>query len=298
MRQAGRYMHEYQAVRQKYDFLTICRTPELIVEVTHQPIDAFGFDAAIVFSDILLIVEAFGFDLRFYDDVGPVISNQLTRGMKLTRHDVSFDYVIQAIKMLKKSLKVPLIGFAGAPFTVASYFAKDAKLWLLEDPDSFDLVVDLVADATIDYLNAQIDAGCDAVQIFDSWSDRLALTQFDRFVKKPIQKILKGLKKCPVILYGRANIDRLHTLQPQALSLDAQTSLQQVRKEVGNLCLQGNLDPDILRTNPETVMRETNAILTSMKNDPAFIFNLSQGIHKETPRQNVEALVHCIKSYG
>ncbi len=298
MRQAGRYMHEYQLLRKKYDFLTLCHTPELIVEITHQPIDAFGFDAAIVFSDILLILEAFGFDLRFIDEVGPIITNQLVQGMKLERKDVTanLSYVLQAIKLLKKSLPVPLIGFAGAPFTVASYLCKDAKWWLLEDPDSFDKILDVLADATIEYLNAQIDTGVDAVQIFESWADRLAVPQFDRFVKKPIEKIVKGLKKCPVILFGRANIERLSPLSPAALSLSCHTSLQEARRQFPNIALQGNLDPDILRTNPETVMRETKALLESMKADPAFIFNLSHGVHKETPRENVQALVDTIKS--
>ncbi len=298
MRQAGRYMHEYQALRKKYDFLTLCHTPELIVEVTHQPIDAFGFDAAIVFSDILLILEALGFDLHFYDEVGPVITDQLVRGMPLQKREVvsKLKYVPQAITMLKKSLPVPLIGFAGAPFTVASYLCKDAKQWLLEDPDSFDQILDVLAESTIDYLNSQIDAGVDAVQIFESWADRLAIPQFDRFVKKPIEKIMKGLKKCPVILFGRANIERLSTLSPSALSLSCQSSLQEVRKNHADIALQGNLDPDILRTNPETIIRETKAILESMKGDPAFIFNLSHGVHKETPRENVAALVQAIKS--
>lgn len=311
MRQAGRYMHEYQALRARYDFLSLCHNPELICQVTHLPIDAFGFDAAIVFSDILLILQALGYDLQFLEDVGPVIKNPLQPGSCLKYCDVTpkLDFVSQGIKLLKTSLKVPLIGFAGAPFTVASYLIegkssrdlRKTKKWLLEDPDSFDKVLDVLADCTIEYLNAQIDAGCDAVQLFDSWAMHLASDQFDRFVQKPLAKIMKGLKKCPVILFCRGTsgfAKRLSALSPQALSFDWTCDLQDMRKSLGSICLQGNLDPDILLTNPKTVQREATALLDKMKHDPAFIFNLGHGINKDTPRENVEALVACVKNYG
>lgn len=311
MRQAGRYMHEYMALRKKHDFLSLCHSPELICEVTHLPIDAFGFDAAIVFSDILLILQALGYDLRFDENVGPVIANPLQPGSALVYREVvpKLDFVMQGIRLLKNSLKVPLIGFAGAPFTVASYLIegkssrdlRKTKKWLLQDPDSFDNVLDVLADCTIEYLNAQIDAGCDALQLFDSWAMHLGSDQFDRFVQKPLKKIVKGLKKCPTILFCRgtsAFTKRLAKLSPQALSFDWTCDLRDVRSELGSICLQGNLDPDILLTNPDTVVKEATALLHKMKGDPAFIFNLGHGINKDTPRENVEALVACVKSYG
>lgn len=311
MRQAGRYMHEYQALRKKHDFLSLCHNPELICEVTHLPINAFGFDAAIVFSDILLILQALGYDLSFREDVGPVIANPLQPGSRLEYRDVvpKLDFVMQGIKLLKSSLKVPLIGFAGAPFTVASYLIEGkssrdlgkTKKWLLQDPDSFDNVLDVLSDCTIEYLNAQIDAGCDCLQLFDSWAMHLASDQFNRFVQKPLQKILKGLKQCPTILFCRgasAFTKRLAHIAPQALSFDWTCDMQDVRSELSTICLQGNLDPDILLTNPATVQKEAIALLGKMKGDPAFIFNLGHGIHKDTPRENVEALVACVKSYG
>ncbi|MCE5293572.1 MAG: uroporphyrinogen decarboxylase [Chlamydiales bacterium] len=309
MRQAGRYMHEYQSLRKKHDFLSLCHNPELICQVTHLPIDAFGFDAAILFSDILLILEPLGFDLRFYDDVGPVIANPLEIGGILQRRSVvsKLDFALQGIKLLKNSLKVPLLGFAGAPFTVASYAIegkssrdmRKTKKWLLEDPDSFDKVLDVIADCTIEYLNAQLDAGCEAVQIFDSWAMHLAGPQFERFVKNPLEKITKGLKKAP-ILFCRgtsAFTKKLADINPQALSFDWTCNLKDIRAHT-NICLQGNLDPDILLTNPQTVVREARALLDTMKHDPAFIFNLGHGIHKDTPRENVQALVDCVKSYA
>ncbi|MBS0633904.1 MAG: uroporphyrinogen decarboxylase [Verrucomicrobia bacterium] len=294
MRQAGRYMHEYQALRKRYDFLTICHTPELICEVTHQPINAFGLDAAIVFSDILLILQALGFDLRFYDDVGPVIGNPLAANSLLESRPVvdELHYVLEGIKLLKKSLNVPLIGFAGAPFTVASYVTK-TKEW---NPDKLDLLLDLLADCTIDYLNAQIEAGCDAVQLFDSWAMHLDAEQFHRFSKKPLEKIVKGLKGAPAILFCRGpQVSAYCDLG--AISVDWTVNMPDLRAKFSGP-LQGNLDPSILLTDRKTVEKETKKILDMMRGDPAFIFNLGHGVHKNTPRDHVQALVDCVKSYS
>jgi uroporphyrinogen decarboxylase len=285
-------MHEYQALRKRYDFLTLCNTPELICEVTHLPIQAFGLDAAIIFSDILLILETLGYTVRFEEEVGPVVT--------LGEASSKLESVLEGIKLVKKSLHVPLIGFAGAPFTVASYAVgglKKTKQMLLEDPEGFDALLDRVAVATIDYLNAQINVGCDAIQIFDSWAMHVPASHYDRLIKKPIEKIVKKLKKCPVILFCRGN-NLLGALKPQALSFDWTNDLAAIRKLHPDIALQGNLDPDILLTTPKVVERETKRLLDSMKGDPAFICNLGHGIHKETPRENVVALVECVKSYG
>jgi uroporphyrinogen decarboxylase len=306
MRQAGRYMHEYQAYRKRYDFMTLCQTPELISEITELPIKAFGFDAAILFSDILLILQALGCTVRFDEGKGPLI-----QGDSLQPKDVVAElaFVYEAIRSLKKSLKVPLIGFAGAPFTVASYFVEKqssqtlskTKKWLLEEPESFMKLINTLTEATVCHLNAQIEAGCAAVQIFDSWAMHLAYNQFEAFVAKPLETILKRLKKCPVILFCRgtaAFYDRLGTLGAQGLSFDWQVDLKTMRKRLPQLCLQGNLDPDILLTNPQIVVREASLLLEKMRADPGFIFNLGHGIHKETPRENVQALVECVKNYA
>ncbi len=306
MRQAGRYMYEYQALRKKYDFLTLCHTPELICEVTHLPINAFGFDAAILFSDILLITQALGFDLSFEDEVGPVIGNPLKQGARLEYREVVLHNVLEGIKLLKKSLNVPLIGFAGAPFTVASYLiegksSKDlskTKKWLEEDPKSFEKLLDVLADCTIEYLNRQIEAGCDALQLFDSWAIYLGPEEFDRFCVKPIEKIVKGLKKCPVILFSRGDATRFAKISPQAISCDWTCDLEKARNAMPEIALQGNLDPDILLRDSKTVIQETKALLDKMKGDPGYIFNLGHGVHKSTPRENVEALVDTVKSYG
>lgn len=314
MRQAGRYMHEYLALRKRYDILTLFHCRELITEVTLLPINAFGFDAAILFSDILLISQALGFTLRFEEGLGPLLDPPLSSESdfeKLYNRDVVafFPHIFQAIRDLKKTLTVPLIGFAGAPFTLASYlieggssrYLRKTKKWLFEEPESFIKLLDLLAGYTIEYLNAQIDAGVDAIQLFDSWAHVLPEAQFQSFSAHFMKKVMNGLKKCPVILFCRGSslfAESLASLTPQAVSLDWQSDLSQVRKRVGsNICLQGNLDPDILLTTPSVVRREVSHILQQMKEDPSFIFNLGHGILPETPRANVEALIDCVK-YG
>jgi uroporphyrinogen decarboxylase len=308
MRQAGRYMHEYRELRKQYDLLTLFQTPELIVEITQLPIHAFGFDAAIIFSDILLIAQALGFALRFEEGIGPLLAPSLSSERDLKRlynRDVisPFQYLFQAIRQLKEVLSVPLIGFAGAPFTLASYLIEGAssphlrktKKWLFEDPESFTKLLDLIAEYTIQHLNAQIEAGVDAIQLFDSWADVLPEPQFQAFSARFMKKVMDGLKKCPTILFCRGSsffAHRLASLMPQAISLDSQCDLGLVRERLGDgISLQGNLDPDILLTNPPTVRREVCRLLAQMEGDPAFIFNLGHGILPETPRENVEALM-------
>lgn len=303
MRQAGRYMHEYQALRKKHDFMQLAHNPELICEVTELPIQAFGFDAAILFSDILLILEALGCTVRFDEGKGPSIEGDQLQAKEILSE---LGFVYQAIRELKKRLKVPLIGFAGAPFTVASYFVEKAgsptlsktKKRLMQDPVGFANIIDEITKATIVHLNAQIEAGCDVVQVFDSWAMHLAPHHFEAFVVKPIQTIMQGLKKCPVILFCRGAAERLSVLDPHGISFDWQVDLQKMRQKLPSVCLQGNLDPEVLLTDPKTIEREAKRLLDSMRHDPGFIFNLGHGVLKETPREHVQALVSCVKSYG
>ncbi|MBS0656186.1 MAG: uroporphyrinogen decarboxylase [Verrucomicrobia bacterium] len=314
MRQAGRYMHEYQAIRKRHDLLTLFRTPELITEVTKLPIDAFGFDAAIVFSDILLISEALGFTLRFEEAVGPIIDPPLSPEADFTQlvgRDIvgSLQYVYEAIRQLKRTLTVPLIGFAGAPFTLATYLIeggssrlmRKTKRWFFQEPESFTRLLDILAMATIEHLNAQIDAGVDAIQIFDSWANVLPAPQFQAFAANFMDKVMKGLKPCPIILFCRGSSLYAHELaaiKPQGISLDWQADLPKIRSSLGkDICLQGNLDPDILLTSPSVVRKEALRIMEQMRDDPAFIFNLGHGILPETPRANVEALIACVRDF-
>ena len=312
MRQAGRYMHEYQTLRRRYDLITLFQTPELIAEVTLMPIAAFGFDAAIIFSDILLIAESFGLNLRYIDGSGPQIS-QLTPSQVLKTPQTDFlNYVIDGITLVKPQLQVPLIGFAGAPFTVAAYMIEGGssrtlektKKWFYEDQKSFLELLDTITEATIEYLLKQIHAGCDAIQLFDSSANMLSQDAFEICCLGMMKKIIRAIgSQVPVLIFCKGSsffAESIAQERPQAISLDWQGDIAQVRKRVGpSIALQGNLDPDILLTNPRTVTREAKLLMQKMKDDPGFIVNLGHGILPSTPRENVQALVDCVKEgYG
>ncbi|MBA2727655.1 MAG: uroporphyrinogen decarboxylase, partial [Parachlamydiaceae bacterium] len=208
MRQAGRYMPEYRALRSKYSFLDMVHHPELAAKVTCLPIDLLGVDAAILFCDILVIAEAFGLSLHFDDGVGPIIDNPLQNAADIDALPTpcaaeAFHYVAETIKLLRKDLKVPLIGFSGAPFTLASYMIegrssrdlRKTKQWMLKDPNSFHRLLNRIAVLVIDYLNVQIEAGAQVLQIFDSWAHTLSYHQFTEFSLPYFKKIIQGLPK-------------------------------------------------------------------------------------------------------
>jgi uroporphyrinogen decarboxylase len=165
-----------------------------------------------------------------------------------------------------------------------------------EDPQGLTRLIDCIADATIEYLNSQIEAGVDAIQIFESWAMHLSGRDYQTYVVAPLQKILSNIKPCPTIIFARGNVEPLFALKASALSLDWQQDLQASRKKYPTTCLQGNFNPDLLLTDPETIQKSASSLLDAMQGDPAYIFNLGHGVHKDTPRHNVEALVSCIKS--
>lgn len=315
MRQAGRYMPEYRALREKHSFSTMYKEPELAAKVTCLPIDTFGFDAAILFSDILVMAEAFGLGLHFEEKVGPIIDNPLSTeqdvdGLVIPKIDEKLHYVFKAIKMLKPQLKVPLIGFCGAPFTVASYMIegksskdlKKTKRWMLSHPESFHRLLDKIAVSTIDYLKKQIEAGVDAIQIFDSWANTLAFPQFQEFSYAYLQKIRQELSQTniPVILFCRGSsvfAEDLARMNPSCISLDWNCDIVKMRNRIPkHVALQGNLDPDVLYASKEILKKEIERILKGMKGDPAFIFNLGHGIMPDTPVDAVKMLVECVKN--
>lgn len=313
MRQAGRYMPEYRALRSKYSFMEMCHNPELVAEVTQMPLRTFGMDAAILFSDILVIPEALGVGLHFEDGIGPIIerpirSNEDIDSLPKPQISESLKYVSEAIKLLKPQLKVPLLGFCGAPFTVASYMIeggssrdmKKTKQWMLRNPHSFHHLLGKIADCTIDYLQMQISAGVHAVQIFDSWAHVLGHTQFREFSLAYLQRLVKSVN-VPVILFCRGSsvfAKQLAEVSPSAISLDWNASIAKVRGEIPKtIALQGNLDPDILYADASFIRREAKAMIDSMQNDPGYIFNLGHGIHPDTPVEAVHTLVDTVKSY-
>ena len=301
MRQAGRYLPEYRALREKHDFLTLCHTPELLAEVSLQPIRRFDFDAAILFSDILMIPEALGLGLHFDEQRGPLFARPVETAAAIAAlpAPAPLTFVAEGIKLLKKELDRPLIGFAGGPFTVASYMIeggssptlKKTKKWLLKDPGSFHLLLEKITSATLDYLKLQIRAGVDALQVFESWASHLAPAQLAEFSTPYLTKIKQALPpEIPLIFFCRGAHSSL-SMPPGALSVDYSVPLPLMRRQLGpKITLQGNLDPDILFAPKETVIQETCRLLNSMKGDPAWIFNLGHGILPDTPLENVYAL--------
>lgn len=317
MRQAGRYLPEYRKVREKYSFMEMCRNPEVVAEVTQQPLRRFDFDAAILFSDILVVPDALQMGLSFEEKKGPVFQKVLHTAKDiadLPKIDIvdSLQYVFKSIRLLNSSLTVPLLGFAGAPLTVASYMieggsSKDlrkTKQWMWQDPVSFHSLLQLLTDYTIDYLKAQHQAGVVGVQLFESWAQMLSYPQFQEFSLPYLKKIVDSLRSAniPVILFARGSsllATELAALAPTGLSVDWNGDLSKVRSQVGNkLVLQGNLDPEVLFCHPSVVKTETKKILSQMGKDPSYIFNLGHGILPETPLDSVYALVEAIQDHG
>jgi uroporphyrinogen decarboxylase len=313
MRQAGRHLASYRKLRERYSFLEMCHEPDLIAHVTLLPIEAYEMDAAILFSDILVIPEAMGVGLRFEEQTGPVIERPiLNRGdiEKLPSPDPSkLHYVAEGIRLLKSQLKVPLIGFCGAPFTVASYMIegkssrdlKKTKKLMLQDPEGFHALLKKIMEWSAAYLKLQIGAGVDAVQVFDSWANFLAYHQFREFSLAYLEYLLKSIsdKKVPAILFCRGSsvfAPHLAELKPAGIGIDWNCQMAQMRKVIpSSIALQGNLDPDILYAPLPQIRREAARLLDEMEGDRAFIFNLGHGVAPDVSEEAVRTLVECVK---
>jgi uroporphyrinogen decarboxylase len=315
MRQAGRYLPEYRAVREKHGFLDIVRIPEVCAEVTAQPIDRFGFDAAILFSDILIPLLGMGVPLDF--DPGPRIGFQIQRREDLDRlrwEGVSvLPHVKPVIRAVRERLagRVPLIGFAGAPFTVAGYLVDGGasrdlmrtRGFLAHDPEGFARMLDLLCGATVDYLKAQIAAGVDAVMLFDTQAGWLPPAEFERTAAAAVDRVLRDLPKgTPTIYFALApsvgHLEALRKIRADVHGLDYRVSLSQARALLGNgRSVQGNLDPAVLLGPGEEVVVRTEAILRENGGRSGFIFNLGHGIDPSTPVENVELLVSTVRRH-
>jgi len=291
MRQAGRYLPEYQALRARHSLREMFFTPKLAAEATLQPIRRFGFDAAILFSDITAIAPAMGFALEFREGptVFPFATSENWRSLK---QDLgALDPIAEAVLLTKKQLDIPLIGFCGGPFTIATYLAK--KTWGGQDFSAF---LDLIADVCILSLQRQIAAGVDAVQIFDSWANLLNDEEFEEYSLKPLKKIAESVDK-PVILFMRGSAKRaekLAALKPAAISVDWELPISEIRRNV-KIPLQGNINPDLLFSPADQVRREVRTLLDEMQGDPAFIVNLGHGVKPGTPLEAIEALVEEVR---
>lgn len=316
MRQAGRYLPAYRELRKKYSFLELCKTPELAVHVTELPLNIIHPDAAILFADILLIFSLFGMEPLFDDAKGPFLiqpianSSEIEKLSALAPQEV-LHYVQKAITLFKSRNTIPLLGFCGAPFTLATYLiegktsinCEKVKKWIYRDPKSIHLLLDKLTHATIDYLNMQIDAGVDAIQIFDSWAMVLPQSLLYEFSLSYIQKICLGLKKdIPIILFARGTslfCREFAALNPHALAVDWSGNMATIRKAVGSkIALQGNIDPYLLHADANTIQKATRSLLDAMGKDPGFICNLGHGLLPDTPVENVQLFVETVRSYG
>lgn len=320
MRQAGRYLPEYRKTRAKAgSFLALASNHELACEVTLQPIHRFGFDAAILFADILLIPDAMGLGLNFTPGEGPRFERPVRteadiRALPRPDPENRLSYVLKAVRLIRSELDqaIPLIGFAGSPWTVATYMiegggSKDfsrAKRLLHELPGAADDLMTLLADTTTDYLLAQVRAGADALMIFDTWGGVLAPELYRRFSLAPQARIVERLKNeapdVPIILFGKGCGQHLEIMADTgcaALGVDWTLNLADARARVGDrTALQGNLDPAILLTTPQIVAREARRVIDSFGPGPGHIFNLGHGITPDAPLENVEALVEAVQS--
>jgi uroporphyrinogen decarboxylase len=316
MRQAGRYLPEYQKVRAQADFMTMCHTPELAAEVTLQPVDILGVDAAIIFSDILVIPEAMGMTLNFHEGRGPVFESPLSdpedfEKLKPVVPDEQLDYVLQALKMVRKELngRVPLIGFAGAPWTLAAYMvegqgSKDftkIKSLMYTAPLLLKNLLEKLAVAVADFLSAQIRAGAQVVQIFDSWAGQLSPDDFREFSLPYLKQVVQAIKRSgePVIVFARDarfSLEALSKIGADVLGLSWTADLALARKQVGDrVAVQGNLDPCALFAPKDRLRAEVIKVLQKAGDGTGHIFNLGHGILPQTPVENAKAMVEFVK---
>ena len=320
MRQAGRYLPEYRATRaQAGSFMNLCQSPELACEVTLQPLQRFDLDAAILFSDILTIPDAMGLGLYFAEGEGPRFEHPLQdRGsiMKLGIPDPEDElrYVLDAVRLIRRELdgRVPLIGFSGSPWTLATYMVEGGsskefariKALLYNEPETLHRLLDTTAQAVTAYLNAQVEAGAQALMIFDTWGGALTPRAYREFSLAYMQRIVEGLvrehegRRVPVILFTKGGAQWLEAMADtgcDALGLDWTIELGEARARVGDrVALQGNLDPSILYARPERIREEVARALESYGAGSGHVFNLGHGIHQHIDPDHVRALVDAV----
>ena len=322
MRQAGRYLPEYRATRAKAgDFLALCKSPELCCEVALQPLARFSLDAAILFSDILTIPDAMGLGLHFVEGEGPKFHRPLRddaaiRALGVPDPQTELRYVMDAVRTIKTALgnSVPLLGFAGSPWTLATYMVEGGgghdfalvKKLAYDAPEVMDALLTKLSDAVSLYLEAQISSGADAVMVFDTWGGVLAPAAFERFSVKPMARIVKHLKSkapwVPVILFTKNGGQQLSVLADtgcDALGVDWTTNLRDARASVGDrVSLQGNLDPSILLAKPERIRAHVQDVLQSYGRGPGHVFNLGHGILQQTPPEHAAAMIDAVREFS
>lgn len=324
MRQAGRYLPEYKATRaQAGDFIALCKNTELACEVTLQPLRRFPLDAAILFSDILTIPDAMGLGLYFETGEGPRFEKPITRfadieNLPVPDPEMELGYVMNAVRAIRKALNgdVPLIGFSGSPWTLATYMVEGGsskaftkiKKMMYEDPNALHLLLDKLADSVILYLNAQIRAGAQSVMIFDTWGGVLTKRDYLQFSLNYMHKIINGLvrenegRRVPVTLFTKGGgqwLEEMAATGCDALGLDWTTEIADARRRVGDkVALQGNMDPSMLYAPPERIEEEVQKILAGFGHGNGHVFNLGHGIHQDVPPEHAGTFVDAVHRFS
>jgi uroporphyrinogen decarboxylase len=317
MRQAGRYLPDFMVLKNKYDFFTRCQTPELATEITLMPIKQIGLDASIIFSDILVIPQAMGVNVEMKNNFGPYIECPIRKKSDVINLDIKnveekLNYVFEAIKMTKKELpkNIPLIGFSGSPWTILCYMVQGsgsknfdiAKKFCFENPELAKMLLSKITSITIDYLKKKVEAGADAIQIFDSWGGVLSHTDYQFFSYPYIEEITNALKKItPVIIYPKGcwhSINAYSKIGASGLGIDWTCSARNARYlSNNNITLQGNLDPSRLFSPKKELIKQTTQMLDEFGKDK-YIANLGHGILPNTPVDNVKVFVETVKNYS
>jgi len=317
MRQAGRFLPEFMEIREKYDFFTRCRTPELASEITVQPIRRFGMDTAILFSDILVIPQAMNIEVEMKPNFGPYLPNPVRdqKGVDnviIPDVNVELDYVMQAIKATKELLnnEIPLIGFAGSPWTILCYVVQGqgsknfdkAKEFCFTQPLTAHQLLQKITDTTIAYLKAKVKAGVDVVQIFDSWGGMLSPVDYQEFSWKYINQIIEALKdEAPVIAFGKGcwfALQEMAKSNASALGVDWTITPQNARYLTGgNITLQGNFDPSRLLSPPAIIKKMVHKMINDFGKDK-YVVNLGHGILPNIPLDNAKAFIDAVKDYS
>ncbi|QIW16397.1 uroporphyrinogen decarboxylase [Pasteurellaceae bacterium RH1A] len=324
MRQAGRYLPEYKATRAEAgDFMSLCHNADLACEVTLQPLRRYELDAAILFSDILTIPDAMGLGLSFGAGEGPKFARPISSKADVTNLPIpdpegELQYVMNAVRTIRRELKgeVPLIGFSGSPWTLATYMVEGGsskaftkiKKMMYAEPETLHALLDKLADSVILYLNAQIKAGAQAVMVFDTWGGVLAHREYLDFSLRYMHKIVDGLirenegRKVPVTLFTKGGglwLEAIADTGCDAVGLDWTVNLADARKRVGHkVALQGNLDPSVLYASPERIQQEVKTILSDFGNGSGHVFNLGHGIHLDVPTESPKVLVDSVHEFS
>ena len=319
MRQAGRYLPEYRRIRESVgDFMQLCRTPEHAVELSMQPVRRYGFDAAIVFSDILTVPAAMGMELSFVTGRGPVFAEPLgqdvpLRKLRPVQVEQDLGYVLDAVRGLRSELPsgVPLIGFSGSPWTLAVYMLQghgdgqfnEARKTLYQQPQRLRQLLDLLVDAVTSYLRWQRRAGADVLMIFDTWGSLLGAEFYQEYSLNPMRRIVDSLQgQCPVIVFGRGNgpwLEQIAASGCAGIGVDWTVDLASACELVGgDVALQGNMDPAVLLTDAPTIRREVRRTLEAAADADGYIFNIGHGITPEVPPDNVSVLVDAVREFS